>query len=1315
MADQNTTVRIVGKDDGASDAFKRVAGEAGKLGSAVSSVGGSFAALGTTAVAGISAISFASKIQDAINLADSFNKLSQKTGVAVEDLSKLNYAAGLADVSTEALSVGLKKLNINISAAGNGSKEQAALFKNLGISVKDAAGNLRSADKVFADLAEVFSGSADGANKTAVAVALLGKNGSDLIPLLNGGKGAIKDLGDEAKKLGIVLGTDFAKSAEDFNDNLHKLQLSGQGLFVTLGSDLVKALGNSGKAAAEAAIEHGKLAGVLAGLDVLFHGDKQFKADKAFVGEVDALMEKENQLAQLRASGAKSTDARVVGIQAEITGLKGLIAQTQAYRKELEEVAKVPTKVAPVKDSEEVRKAARGLNNPGPAQASVYDTLNKSIQERIALAKQELEVGRQLTDAEKFGIKVASDMDAAKGKLSDTERARLQTSGQEFNVLAAKVELQERASKADLAAAAARVKYMESLREGVDKLKEEVQVQSDHNAQLGLGVVAIAEMEAARLNEQAAILDGVAIKNMDRNLDQAEFDAIKAKAAALRELASLKVQGAIKEQGIDTAKKIEEEWRRSAESINSTLTDALMRGFESGKDFAKNMRDTIVNMFKSLVLRPVISAVVNPVAQGINSFLYGSGPQGANSMGLGGTVNNAMGLNTLYGAGAQWLGGASAGASSLSLGYANAVGAVGGDSLGALIGANGGWAGVSTGAVAAEGAGAAAGSAAAGGSITGALAAVPVWGWIALAAIAIASQAKGETRSGGQYSYDSNKGVAALLQGPSGGEIEGDVVRQSITGTVGGINGLLKAMGSSATLAGFQAGLESSDRGRGGVFSGGTLSTGQTFGENGLGNNYEGTLYEHTSAQSVDAKDALTNFTTDLMQVTIQALQAAADIPKTIADMVQGVDAESLSADAAKALVGTIEATVAGINSFRDAVDGLPFESLKDMSFDAAAGLIAAAGGMDKLGAGLSSYYDSWYTDAEKAANSTAKVSKVFEGLGLTMPDLSAGADAVRETFRAMVDGAMADTTAKGQQTTVALLGVSSALAGLVTSSSSASASVANVGQSVGFDGRTVLGAADAAMYKADAGFAHMIDGLQAMADVTNAAMRPAGDGGYGTYSEIASRNTSGGGTMPDYTKELADAQNKLTAAQHSATDALGKFTGSLMDFITQMNVTELGANSPEMRLAASRAEYERIYKEVSSGDLSEKDKLTGAAKTFLDASKSYNASGAGFVADEGYIRQTIGSVIESNQAQLNAPAWSAAALTQYGKGEGVAELIEQIKTLNAKIANIERNTGDQVAVAQDAGTQTVEQLKAGNAQQAQALSNAKFEALRNV
>ena len=60
----------------------------------------------------------------------------------------------------------------------------------------------------------------DGAGKTALAIKLFGKSGADLIPLLNQGRAGIKELTDEAAKLGIVISTETAAKAEQFNDTL---------------------------------------------------------------------------------------------------------------------------------------------------------------------------------------------------------------------------------------------------------------------------------------------------------------------------------------------------------------------------------------------------------------------------------------------------------------------------------------------------------------------------------------------------------------------------------------------------------------------------------------------------------------------------------------------------------------------------------------------------------------------------------------------------------------------------------------------------------------------------------------------------------------------------------------------------------------------------------------------------------------------------------------------------------------------------------------------------------------------------------------
>lgn len=65
------------------------------------------------------------------------------------------------------------------------------------------------------------------------------------------------------------------------------------------------------------------------------------------------------------------------------------------------------------------------------------------------------------------------------------------------------------------------------------------------------------------------------------------------------------------------------EYQKMIDSISQSLTDALMRGFESGKGFLHNFIDTLKNMFSTLVLRPVISGLVSPIGASISSGVAG--------------------------------------------------------------------------------------------------------------------------------------------------------------------------------------------------------------------------------------------------------------------------------------------------------------------------------------------------------------------------------------------------------------------------------------------------------------------------------------------------------------------------------------------------------------------------------------------------------------------------------------------------------------------------------------------------------------------
>lgn len=205
-------------------------------------------ALGTR-LAGIGvAITAAAEIFEKFNpapvleQADALAKLSQRTGIAVETLSAYQYAAKLADVSNEDLDTSLKKLNLNIAAAARGQEEQAGAFRTIGVSVKDASGNVRSADKVFADIADRFHGYTDGANKVAIANAVGGKSFEKLIPMLNDGAKGLEDSRIELEKFGGVISTDLAQKAQAFRDNLTKLEVAGQKLKIFLAGEFIDTL-----------------------------------------------------------------------------------------------------------------------------------------------------------------------------------------------------------------------------------------------------------------------------------------------------------------------------------------------------------------------------------------------------------------------------------------------------------------------------------------------------------------------------------------------------------------------------------------------------------------------------------------------------------------------------------------------------------------------------------------------------------------------------------------------------------------------------------------------------------------------------------------------------------------------------------------------------------------------------------------------------------------------------------------------------------------------------------------------------------------
>jgi len=199
----------------------------GLYGSALEKLG----VVGIAAGVGIGAAALAFEgLNKNLEMADKLGKLAQQVGVPVEELSKLKYAAELADVGIDQLGGGLTKLAKNMSTVAETGKGPAAnAFATLGVKVTNTNGTLRSSSDVMLDVAGKFSGMQDGATKTALAVAMFGKSGAELIPFLNEGKDGIHALMTEAEQLGVVISEKTAKQAEDFEDTLKRLSTAFQG------------------------------------------------------------------------------------------------------------------------------------------------------------------------------------------------------------------------------------------------------------------------------------------------------------------------------------------------------------------------------------------------------------------------------------------------------------------------------------------------------------------------------------------------------------------------------------------------------------------------------------------------------------------------------------------------------------------------------------------------------------------------------------------------------------------------------------------------------------------------------------------------------------------------------------------------------------------------------------------------------------------------------------------------------------------------------------------------------------------------------
>lgn len=194
--------------------------------------------------AGLSIGALGAFVKEGIDAADQMSKMAQRAGVTTEAFSRLSFAAELADVSSQSLQNALALLGRKADEAARGGQAAGEEFRRLGVSVTTSNGSIKSVETLFADVAEAISKLPDGAEKSARAMALLGRSGAQLVPLLNGGAAGLRAAGEEAQRFGLVVTEEAGRAAEQFNDDLTRLAKAAQGVAIQLAGDLVPGLAN---------------------------------------------------------------------------------------------------------------------------------------------------------------------------------------------------------------------------------------------------------------------------------------------------------------------------------------------------------------------------------------------------------------------------------------------------------------------------------------------------------------------------------------------------------------------------------------------------------------------------------------------------------------------------------------------------------------------------------------------------------------------------------------------------------------------------------------------------------------------------------------------------------------------------------------------------------------------------------------------------------------------------------------------------------------------------------------------------------------
>lgn len=627
------------------------------------------------------------------------------------------------------------------------------------------------------------------------------------------------------------------------------------------------------------------------------------------------------------------------------------------------------------------RRIRDSLNPPNKGAESPYKAAAREIDQTVAALQRRLAAGRELTRAEELEIRLADQLADKSAKLRAGEREALAAKNAKAVAIQRDIDLAEQEARAAEAVARARADARNAESQGIDEFlakqdaarQQELDSAKDRLRAFKAEEEAIVKSKALHVSLAEAV-EMVALARLHEEQakfreDSPQYEKLQREIDARRQLLSLMGRREARDASEKAAQEAAEAWKKVVDQAGQSLADSLMQGGRSAREY-------IVGLFRSLTLRPIIQAIVQPIVGAASSLL--PGVANASSAAKAGDL----------------LGSASSAANLFSLNLASSLGSVV-SSAGRLFGVS---------ALSSFGAGAQGASLAAG-----------------LAGPTTAGAA-GATGLGASFAAAAPWLAGALAIFSAKDALFGRKLKDtSIEGTFGGEAGF-----SGSTEQFYKGGLFRSNKT---VTDALGADIAQPLAAGAQALRAQVTAYAEALALPTDA---VAQFT-DSIRLSVKGLspeQVTAKLQEALAGFGEGL-AGTLSADVgpfAKAGEKTGD-TLARLARSLGAVNpllaqlGLDVLAVGVGGADAASKLADAFGGLDKLGSAAGSFYQNFYSEQERAA-------KASEALAATLADVGLSVPATREAFRDLVE-AQDLTTEAGRSTFATLLEVSDAFAQL--------------------------------------------------------------------------------------------------------------------------------------------------------------------------------------------------------------------------------------------------------------------------------------------